>query len=199
MITWIDFIGYIASALVALSFFSKMMIPLRIFALCSNFFFIAYGALTGSYPILFLHIFLLPTNTVRLVQIVRLNKKVKESATGECSIKCLVPFMTLKKYAKGELLFRKGDRSDRMFYISKGTVRLEEIDKTEGPGAVLGEFGVFSPVKERTLTAVCQEDCEIESISDDKILQIFYQNPRFGYFIIRLVISRHIDYTKQFH
>ena len=86
-----------------------------------------------------------------------------------------------------------------MYYISKGSVRLEEIGRIVATGDILGEIGIFSTVKERTLTAVCEEDCEIESINDDKILQLFYQNPRFGYFMIRLIVSRYIDYSMQFH
>ena len=111
MISWIDIVGYTASILVALSFFSKMMIPLRIFALCSNAFFITYSSLmtfttaTSMYPVLLLHLFLVPTNILRLVQIIQLNKKVQETSKGDCSIKSLIPFMDQKEISKGRVSF----------------------------------------------------------------------------------------------
>jgi len=194
-ITWIDVIGYIASLFVALSFYSKVMIPLRIFGLFSNCFFIMYGGLTHAYPILILHVFLLPMNLYRLYQMKKLLGKVKESATGMCTMDCLVPFMTQRKFQKGDVLFKKGDTSDSMFYIIEGSVHLAETDRMLAKGSSLGEFGVFSPLKERTLTASAAEDSDIGVIAEDKILQLFYQNPAFGFFIIRLVISRYLEYS----
>lgn len=61
--------GYIASALVLLTFMTKDMRVLRLVAILSNVAFIAYGALGWLAPILFLHLLLLPLNIVRLTEL----------------------------------------------------------------------------------------------------------------------------------
>jgi hypothetical protein len=40
----------------------KTMIPLRMIGICSNCMFILYGSLDGLYPVLVLHLILLPLN-----------------------------------------------------------------------------------------------------------------------------------------
>jgi len=47
--------------------------------------------------------------------------------------------------------------------------------------------GLFAPDGVRTLTAVCEEDCRLATISRDKVLELYYQNPKFGLFLIRLI------------
>ncbi len=66
---WIDLLGYAASATVLATFCMTTMIPLRIIALVSNILFTAFGAWAHIYPVMILHLILLPVNTVRLVQI----------------------------------------------------------------------------------------------------------------------------------
>lgn len=66
-----DIAGYVAASLVFATFSMKSMLRLRIVAICSNFAFIYYAALAGVYPVLILHICLLPMNLTRLRQILR--------------------------------------------------------------------------------------------------------------------------------
>ena len=66
-----DITGYIASALVLLTFMAKDMRFLRVVAILSNVAFIAYGALGALAPILLLHLLLLPLNVVRLKELRR--------------------------------------------------------------------------------------------------------------------------------
>jgi hypothetical protein len=65
--------GYVASALVLLTFIAKDMRLLRTVAIFSNLAFITYGTLEWLPPVLFLHLVLLPLNIVRLAEIVRAN------------------------------------------------------------------------------------------------------------------------------
>lgn len=53
------------------TFSMKSMLPLRIVAICSNVTFIYYALLSSIYPVLILHICLLPMNLLRLRQILR--------------------------------------------------------------------------------------------------------------------------------
>jgi len=81
-VTWIDIIGYIASLLVAATFYMKTIISLRILGIASNVFFITYGFFGGLVPVTLLHMFLLPLNIVRLVQMKTLIAKVKTASIG---------------------------------------------------------------------------------------------------------------------
>jgi CRP-like cAMP-binding protein len=72
-------------------------------------------------------------------------------------------------------------------------VRLAEIGVTLGPSALLGEIGVFAPDNRRTGTAICETEVEIGAISDEKVLQLYYQNPTFGLHLFRLVVRRMLE------
>jgi CRP-like cAMP-binding protein len=34
---------------------------------------------------------------------------------------------------------------------------------------------------------VCEDDCRLATISRDKALELYYQNPKFGFFLLRLM------------
>jgi CRP/FNR family cyclic AMP-dependent transcriptional regulator len=86
MSLWVEIAGYIASIFVASTFYMKTMLPLRIFAICSNVAFITYGYFGHLYPVLILHLFLFPLNIIRLRQIRKLTRDVREAVEGELSL-----------------------------------------------------------------------------------------------------------------
>jgi CRP/FNR family transcriptional regulator, cyclic AMP receptor protein len=190
---WIVVAGWLAALLVFSSFFMKTIVPLRIIALVSNVAFIAYGLLGLAYgvfgrvyPILVLHSCLLPLNVIRLRQLRTLIRAVHE-CSDEQAIHALVPFMTTEAHRKGDILFRQGEPADRLYLLQSGRVGFSELDRHVSAGAVFGEVGLFAPHGVRTLTAACEEDCRLATISRDRVLELYYQNPRFGLFLIRLV------------
>jgi hypothetical protein len=190
---WLVITAWIAAFLVFSSFFMKTMIPLRIVAIVSNTAFISYallgiryGIFGQVYPILVLHACLLPLNVLRLRQLTRLTRAVHQ-ATDEDVLQSLVPYMRTQEHPRGTVLFRQGDPADQLFMIQEGSVHFPEIDKLIGPGEVFGEVGLFAPQSVRSLTAVCEEPCRLSAISRDKVLELYYQNPKFGFFLIRLV------------
>jgi len=194
---WAEMVGYLASLLVASSFYMKTIIPLRIFAIASNVAFIIYGFVCGLVPVLVLHLFLFPLNILRLMQMRKLIADVNEASSEDVSMEALVPYMTFKKYKKGDVIFKAGDKADLMYYIAKGIVRIVGLDLTVSKGEIIGEMGVFSPFKERTDAAVAETDLEVYYINEDKIQQLYYQNPRFGFQLSRLLTKRFIlNYTK---
>ena len=185
--------AWVAACLVFTSFFMKTMIPLRIVAIVSNVAFISYallgldyGVFDRVYPILVLHSFLLPLNFVRLRQIRRLLAAV-EKATDDDVVRSLVPYMKAEAHPKGTVLFRQGDPADRLYVVQEGRVHFVEVDKDAAAGNVFGEVGLFAPKGQRALTAVCEEDCRLAAITRDKVLELYHQDPRFGFFLIRLV------------
>ena len=64
----IDLLGFLAAGATLCAFAQKRMLPMRISALAANAFFIAYGGLGVFYPVLVLHLLLLPLNLARLIQ-----------------------------------------------------------------------------------------------------------------------------------
>jgi CRP/FNR family transcriptional regulator, cyclic AMP receptor protein len=66
-------------------------------------------------------------------------------------------------------------------------VLFPELRKRASAGEIFGEVGLFAPQQARTVTAVCEEDCRLASITRDKVLELYYENPRFGFFLIRVV------------
>ena len=85
----------------------RTIVPLRVIGIVSNVFFIAYGALAGSMPTFFLYLLSLPINAIRLRQMLTLVKKARVSAQGDLSMDWLRPFMTPRKYRKGDIFFTK--------------------------------------------------------------------------------------------
>lgn len=63
-----DLDGYVASALVLVTFSMRSMRALRVVAIASNVAFIFYALVADLHPILVLHATLLPLNIVRLAQ-----------------------------------------------------------------------------------------------------------------------------------
>jgi hypothetical protein len=190
---WVEVAGYSASALVFLAFYMKTMIPLRAVGIASNVAFITYAVGAGLYPVLILHAILLPLNGLRLVQMRALIHKVRDASRGDLSMEWLIPFMRPRALAKGDVLFRKGDRATEMYLTLAGSIRLVELGLTVGAGSVLGEIGVFGPRQERMDTAVCETDAEIGVMDNDKVLELYHQNPKFGRYLMALVIKRLLD------
>lgn len=190
---WVDIAGYVAALLVVGTFYMKTMIPLRAVAIASNVAFMAYGYVQGLHPVLLLHLVLLPLNCVRLRQMRTLIRRVRDASQGDRSMDWLVPLMTRNVYPSQHVLFRRGDEAPSMHMVLRGDVSLVELGVTLGPGAVLGEIGVFAPDNRRTATAVCATEVELGSISTDTVLQLYFQNPTFGLYLIKLIIQRLLE------
>jgi CRP/FNR family transcriptional regulator, cyclic AMP receptor protein len=127
---------------------------------------------------------------VRLYQMLGLIKRVKNASKSDVSMEWLKPFMTRRRAKTGELLFVKGDVADCMFFTISGRYRLKEINIELLQGQVVGEMGFMSPSNTRTQTLECLEDGEVLSISYDEVRQLYFQNPQFGFYFLRLASER---------
>ena len=193
MINVVEFVGYVAAFLNACTFYMRTMTWLRYLAIASNCAWLTFGWITWIPYILVLHSVLLPLNIYRLREMLRMVGRIRTAARGEVPVDTLLPFMTRRRVEAGEVLFRRGAPADRLFYISSGIVRVEEIGVDLGPGDVFGEIGLFVPERTRTSSAVCREPGEIFSMSADDVARLYYQNPEFGFFIIRLATKRLVE------
>jgi CRP/FNR family cyclic AMP-dependent transcriptional regulator len=189
-IGWVDALGYLGALMVFGTYSMKTMIPLRIIGLCSNCIFIVYGYMAPVYPQLLLHAVLLPLNSLRLYQMLQLVGKVRTASRGDLNMDWLKPFMSKRAGKAGEVIFRKGDLSSAMFYTVSGSYRLNEIAQDVGPGQIIGEVGLIAPDRKRTLTFECIEDGELLTISYEQVKQLYFQNPKFGFYFLQLISQR---------
>ena len=112
------------------------------------------------------------------------------SAQGDLSMDWLRPYMTPRRYKKGEVLFRKGDVANEMFLTVTGKFLVTEIGVEIPPGRIMGELGFASPKNRRTQTIECIENGDVLTITYETLLELYFQNPEFGYYLLCLTSER---------
>jgi CRP-like cAMP-binding protein len=117
-------------------------------------------------------------------------KKARVSAQGDLSMDWLRPFMSPRKYRKGDVLFHKGDIAKEMFLTVTGKFLVTEIGVELPPGRMMGELGFVDPKNRRTQTVECIEDGDVLTITYEKLLELYFQNQEFGYYFLRLTTER---------
>jgi hypothetical protein len=190
IITWANIMGLIGGAFYVASIWMRTVIPLRIAGIVSALFFLLFGVLSGSVPSIFLYAILLPLNIVRLYQMVRLVEKVRLASGRDMAIDWLEPFMTRRKYRAGDVLFEKNDLADEMFLNVRGRYRVTDLGVDIAPGQLFGELGLLTPDHRRTHSVACVEDGEVLTISYRQVLELYFENPEFGFHFLRLSSER---------
>lgn len=181
----------IGAGFYAATLLMRTMVPLRVFGIVSALFFMAYGALAGAMSTFFMYLLLLPINSWRLFQMRSLVKKARVAAQGDLSMDWLKPFMNRRIYSHGDVLFRKGQLANEMFLTVTGKFLVREIGVELPPGRLMaGELGFVTPNNKRTQTVECIENGEVLAITYDRLLEIYFDNPEFGYFFLRLASDR---------
>jgi CRP/FNR family transcriptional regulator, cyclic AMP receptor protein len=188
--TWIEAIGWLGAALAIAGSAMRTIIPLRCLGIATNVVSLTYASFMGLYPSMTVNLILLPLNGVRLYQMQRLIQKVKHASRSDLSMEWLKPFMTRRTVKAGEILFAKGDAAACMFYTLSGRYKLRELGIELPQGQLVGEMGFLSPENRRTQTLECLERGEVLSISYDEVRQLYFQNPEFGFYFLRLVSER---------
>lgn len=185
-----NFLGLIGGLCYVASLYLRTMVPLRIVAIVSNCFFMAYGVLAKQLPTIVLYAVLLPINFVRLIQMQQLIKRAKAASQGDLSMEWIKPFMKKRNCKAGVILFRKGDVAHEMFYIVSGRYRVVELGVELPPGTLMGELGFVAPDNRRTGTVECLEDGEVLRLDYDTLRELYFQNPEFGFYFLRLTSER---------
>lgn len=185
-----NLLGLLGVGFCFVSFVMKRMVPLRVLALVANVCFIAYGLVESLLPSIVLNAALLPVNVRRLWEITKLSKEIARATQESPVSQWLLPHMQRRSFKAGEVLFRKGEIADKLFYVASGELRLAEAGGRIGSGELIGEIGLFSPEKTRTQTIVCETDGELYEMTDEMIFQLYYQHPKLGFYLMRLVAAR---------
>jgi CRP-like cAMP-binding protein len=98
--------------------------------------------------------------------------------------------MTPRKYRKGDVLFRKGDVGNEKFLTVTGKFLVTEIGVEVPPGRIMGELGFVAPKNRRTQTVTCTESGDVLTITYETLLELYFQNPEFGYYLLSLTSER---------
>jgi CRP/FNR family transcriptional regulator, cyclic AMP receptor protein len=188
-----EILGYAALILLIASFFMTTIIRLRFLAIASNAAVILYGIVAPHYPILILGVVMLAINGWRLIEMRRLVGAASAATAAQgapINVDWLLPFMRPIDLPQGHVLFRKGEIADAMYFVSAGRVRIDELKVEIGKGSLFGEIGIFSVDRLRTATAICVEPCSLLLVSADKVRELYYQNPEFGFFLVGVITRR---------
>ena len=188
--TWVEALGWFGAALAIAGSAMKTIIPLRCIGIATNVVALIYAYFMGLYPSMTVNLILLPLNGVRLYQMLHLIRQVRQASKSDLSMEWLKPFMTRRKVKTGDVLFAKGESATCMFFTLSGRYRLKELNIELLQGQLVGEMGFLSPDHRRTQTLECLEAGEVLSISYDEVRQLYFQNPEFGFYFLRLTSER---------
>jgi CRP-like cAMP-binding protein len=116
-------------------------------------------------------------------------------------IRKLASFVTEKTYRPDEVLFRKGDSADRMYFILDGDIEVSKGDGAEGdPGHIarlraddiLGEIALVTG-RERTATARAGTEVDVLELHKSDFEDIAGDNPHMREAVTRLAETRLLD------
>jgi hypothetical protein len=192
-ITLANMFALVGAILFVATLLMQTMVPLRVANMAGCTFFATFGALSGNVATFLLYLLLLPINAVRLRQMLKLVKKARNATQGDMSMEWLKPFMTERKYRRGDRLFKKDDAANEMFLTVTGKFLVKEIGVELPPGRLMGELGFLTPNNRRTATVECIEDGQVLSITYERLLEIYFQNPQFGYYFLVLTSQRLLE------
>ncbi|MBR1279016.1 cyclic nucleotide-binding domain-containing protein [Bradyrhizobium sp. AUGA SZCCT0283] len=100
------------------------------------------------------------------------NKEVRGATQADLSMDWLKPFTSMRRFKRGDVLFRKGDAADAMCLVVSGHFRLVELGKNVSVGQIFGELGLLAPDQLRTQTLECIEDGEVLQITYEQGKQL---------------------------
>jgi CRP/FNR family transcriptional regulator, cyclic AMP receptor protein len=184
-------VSLLGVALIAAASFTKTMVPLRALTVSSDVVLLVAAAMAPEPASILLYLVLIPINTYRLVEVIRITRRVTEaSEAGDLSGLWLKPYMKAKHLARGDVLFHKGDHSDALYLLIEGELELVEIGKLQPPCQLFGEISFFAPERSRTLTARCRTDCVVLSVSESVFRQLYFQNPKLAFHVSSLIAHR---------
>jgi hypothetical protein len=186
-------LGFIGAVLMVASYLMKSMLPLRLVALAANLFLVGYAVITQAWPTMLLYLAMIPINLKKVLEIRRLMRAMRHAKADAPVADWLLPHMRRREVKAGTVLWKKDDVATEMVYVDSGRLRLVEQDKALDPGSLVGEIGLFAPQNRRTGTVVCDTDCTLFGLSADAMAQLYYLNPKLGFYVMRLVVARLIN------
>ena len=104
-----------------------------------------------------------------------------------------------RRYTRGEVLFRQGEKGESCFIVADGTLKGEIIYQEKGkrftsefrvgPGGIFGEMSLFTGLP-RTATGIIEEEAELLEITAENFALLLSRNPQLAEVMAELVSSR---------
>jgi CRP/FNR family cyclic AMP-dependent transcriptional regulator len=185
-----EVIGIAAAAASLYAANAKTIIPLRVAAIVANAFAMLYSSMHGTYPTFVLNAVLLPLNSWRLYAMWKLIREIDTATKTDLNVDWLLPYMRPANFKAGDFLMKRGEYAYEAFYVVAGEVEVVEVGRTHGKGTLIGEIGLFTPNGQRTMTVRCKTDVQGAKIAYDQFRELCFQNPQFGFHLLRLVVAR---------
>lgn len=196
-----EYIGYgfgaVGALLMFASYMMKSMMPLRVVALLACVCLCIYGWAMAAIPTLVLYTLLIPVNIKKTLHMRKVVKAISEARADQPVAEWLLPHMARREAKAGTVLWRKGDAADEMLYLQAGQLRLVEHNELLPPDTLVGEIGLFSPDNRRTLTLECATDCTLYSLSAQRMQELYFESPKLGFHVMRLVVARLLHDTER--
>jgi CRP/FNR family cyclic AMP-dependent transcriptional regulator len=188
-----EILGYLGLALLLAGSAMRTIIWLRILTIAASLAFAVYGAVSGHYAVAGFGLVLLAINAWRLLEMRKLVAATRAAtAAGSAPITAdwILPYMRPMAVPADTVIFRRGEAAEAIYFISSGKVRFDELDIELGEGTLFGEIGVFSDGQVRSATAKSVGACSLLVVSAEKVRELFFQNPEFGFFLVGLITRR---------
>jgi CRP/FNR family cyclic AMP-dependent transcriptional regulator len=194
--TLAQILGYAAALLLIVSFAMATMTWLRWLAIASAAVLGIYAVVTANWAVLAIAVILAAVNVWRLAEVRRVSGATRAAAAGAgapVTVDWLLPYMEPLAIPKDHVIFRKGDVAESLYFVENGRVGIPELGIEIGKGNLFGEIGVFSADRMRTGTAVALEHTRLLQVSADRIRELFYKNPDFGFFLVGIISRRLVE------
>jgi CRP/FNR family transcriptional regulator, cyclic AMP receptor protein len=106
------------------------------------------------------------------------------SALDDEAARALMDSMTASRLERGDILFREGDRGERLYVIGEGKIKLgltsndgrENLLAILGPGEMFGELSLFDPGA-RTATATAVAETQLIALGHEDLTTFLSGRP----------------------
>lgn len=96
-------------------------------------------------------------------------------------------------FSAGEVIFKEGEKGDKMFALMKGEVELwrnGKVIETIEEHDVFGEGALVQLTHDRVTTAIAKTDCKLAELNKERFLFLLQETPLFALEIVRSLSSR---------
>lgn len=182
--------GWAGTALAVAAFWPKTIMPLRWLMVAASAFAMLYFAWERNWLSLGANALILLLNLWRLQEMRKLLADAEKANREELNFSWLTPYMQPVAFETGETLFNKGDEADAVYVLAEGQLNLPELGIIIGPGAMIGEMGLFTAGNRRLSGARAMGPVRAYRMAYRDFEQHYFQNPQFGLYLVRLMMRR---------
>lgn len=126
-------------------------------------------------------------------------ERAGELLVPEEGLRRLASLLRRRKYTRGEVLFRQGEKGESCFLVASGTVKGEIVYEEQGkryvsefrvdPGGIFGEMSLFTGLP-RTATGTAEEEAELLEVTAEDFAFLLEQYPELAEVVAELVSER---------